>query len=243
MTVDPESLYVQLGRLAEAIPLGLGQDYPTPATFAWLGKLSALVEVVGNIGDSATLSVATDNLSEESLQRLKASNQIVAVLYRALARAELKAPASVQGAFIFAAHAFDAFAAVGKVLTGAKQDILIVDPYLDEKVLTDFAPQAPEQVSLRLLADANDVKPSLKPAAERWRTQYPAVRRLEAKLAAARDLHDRLIIVDGADAWILTQSLNAFAARSPASIVKSGPDQAARKIRHYESVWTSASAL
>jgi hypothetical protein len=59
VTIDPESLYVQLGRLAEAIPLGLGQHFPTPAKSAWLGKLNALVEEVGNVGDLATLSVAT----------------------------------------------------------------------------------------------------------------------------------------------------------------------------------------
>ena len=74
------------------------------------------------------------------------------MLRRALAVAEMRAPVSAQGAFIAAGNSFDAFAAVGKVLATATGDILIIDPYLDEKALTDFAPLAHEGVSIRLLA-------------------------------------------------------------------------------------------
>ena len=54
-------------------------------------------------------------------------------------------------------------------------------------------------------------KPSLKPAVERWVLQYDSVRPLEARIAAPRLLHDRLLIVDHKVAWVLTQSMNAFA--------------------------------
>jgi hypothetical protein len=160
-----------------------------------------------------------------------------------LAVAELNAPAAAQGAFIPAGSAFDGFAAVGKVLSAAKGRLLIVDPYLDEKVLTDFAPLASEGVAICLLADQQSVKPSLQPAATRWSAQYGAKRPLEVKLAPPRALHDRLIIVDGNEAWDLTQSLNAFAVRSPATIVRSGPEQAALKIPYYESIWASEVVL
>jgi hypothetical protein len=46
------------------------------------------------------------------------------------------------GAFIPAGNAFDAMAAIGSVLRTAKQGVFIVDPYMDEKALTDFAPLA-----------------------------------------------------------------------------------------------------
>ena len=42
-------------------------------------------------------------------------------------------------------------AAIGKVLGTAKRDVLIVDPYADEKALTDFAPLAREGISVRML--------------------------------------------------------------------------------------------
>jgi hypothetical protein len=96
---------------------------------------------------------------------------------------------------------------------------------------------------VRLLADQNGVKPTLQPAAARWAAQYAQSRPLEVKLTAAKTLHDRLIVVDGLTAWVLTQSLNAFAARSPASIVRVDDDTAALKIAAYQDIWANASPL
>jgi hypothetical protein len=160
-----------------------------------------------------------------------------------LAVAELKAPTAAQGAFIPAGNAFDALKALGKVLGGAKGDLLIVDPYMDEKALSDFAPLALEKVSIRLLADQHSVKPSLKPALRRWVLQYGAARPAEGRLASTKILHDRLIIVDGTHVWVLTQSLNAFAARSPASIVRADPELSALKVTAYEDMWKAATVL
>jgi hypothetical protein len=149
----------------------------------------------------------------------------------------------VQGSFIVAGGAFDAFAAIGKVIATATNDVLMVDPYMDERTLTDFATTVPEGVPLRLRADQHDVKPSLRPAVQRWTTQYGAQRPLVARLAAPRTLHDRLIVIDRQTAWLLTQSLNAFAARSPGSIEKTNPEATGLKIPAYEAIWASATPL
>ena len=218
MPLDPEALYMQLGRLVETMPnLNLAQ-YP-PEIYQWLGRADALISEVGNAVDIALFKTAVSSINQTAM-RWKAGQDIAILVHRALAVAELRAPVSAQGAFIASGNSFDAFAAVGKVLKSASRDILIVDPYMDEKALTDFAPLAGEGVSIRLLADESAQKPSLIPAAQRWATQYGAARPLSVRLAAARTLHDRVIIADAATVWILTQSLNAFAARSPASIVR-----------------------
>ena len=70
---------------------------------------------------------AMNDLTYVSL-RYQAAQEIVLILYRALAIAEMRAPVSAQGAFIAAGNSFDAFAVVGKVLGTATADILIVDP-------------------------------------------------------------------------------------------------------------------
>ena len=77
---------------------------------------------------------------------------------QALAKAELHAPAELQGAFIAAGHSFDAFAAVAKALGTATGDVFIIDPYADAKLLTDYAPLAPETVSVRVLTEATHSK-------------------------------------------------------------------------------------
>ena len=58
-------------------------------------------------------------------------------MQRVLARAELRAPAAVQGAFILVGDVYDAFAMVGKALGELSVDVLLVDPYANESLLAD----------------------------------------------------------------------------------------------------------
>ena len=206
----------------------------------WIGRAQALVSASGDI----QASVAFD-LSSRKVQfafRHDAFNELMMILHKVLASAELKAPPNVRGAFIPAGNSFDAFAAVTKVLQAAVKDILVVDPYMDEFVLTDFAGSIPAGVPLRLLTDQQTVKPSLSPAAARWHAQYGNQRPLAVRLALAKTLHDRVIFIDGKTAWILTQSLKDFAKRSPAEIVRAD-DTAALKITAYEQIWSEAAVI
>jgi hypothetical protein len=239
--LDAQALYVQLGRLLESMP-DLMENYDSPSAIQWLARAHALVREAGFEKEAETITSRASSFTNP-YSRKDSIYHISSILYRVLAIAELQAPTAAQGAFIPAGNAFDALAVIGKVLSAAKRDLLIVDPYMDEKVLTDFVGLAAENVGLRLLADQQGLKPTLRSAVQRWQSQYGSKRPLLTKLASPRSLHDRLIIVDGTDVWDLTQSLNAFAARSPATIVRSSPEQAELKIPYYESVWTSAVPL
>jgi hypothetical protein len=152
-------------------------------------------------------------------------------------------PVAGDGAFIGAGDVLDAYTAIGKILETAKVDVLIVDPYMDEKAVTDFAPLIASGITIRLLSDAQSSKPTLGPAAKRWVIQYGSAHPLEARLAAARSLHDRLIVIDEQEAWVLTQSLKDFAARSPASIIRVDRQIAEMKIGAYEALWLGAQSI
>jgi hypothetical protein len=131
---------------------------------------------------------------------------------RALARAELEAPASAHGSFIFAGDELDAYAAVAKVLERAKKDILMVDRYADHIIITDFAVTAPEGVPVRILGGNKEArKQTSRPAVERWAQQHGAVRPLEVRVIRETKLHDRLIVIDGVEAWSPHQSFNGMA--------------------------------
>jgi hypothetical protein len=238
--MDAESLYVQLGRLVETMPdLSQGGITP-PETKLWLGRAYAFIKLLGDV----PLEVAFDKaLTKREEWRVLGAEEIAFVLYRALAMAELRAPAAAQGAFIPAGNAFDALAAISKTLSGATSDVLIVDPFMSEKTLTDFVPLAPEGVTVRLLTDQNSRKPTFDAAVERWKSQYGSKRPLAARLTAVRALHDRVIIADSRQVWILTQSLKDFAARSPASIVRADGEAAALKVSAYQRIWDSATPL
>jgi hypothetical protein len=242
VTIDPEALYIQLGRLVETMPK-LTEPLPYPrSTQEWLGRVGALIAASGDIIDIAEFQTYASSLSQSTMQ-FSSAQQLITVVYRALAKAELKAPASIKGAFIPVGASFDALGAVAKVLGSATKEALIVDPYLDEKILTEFAVLAAEGVRLHLLADQHHVKPGLRPAAARWTAQHGALRPLEARLTPPRTLHDRVIVIDNATAWLLTQSFNGLAARSPAAIVQANPEIAALKIPAYQAMWAGAAPL
>ena len=119
-----------------------------------------------------------------------------------------------------------------------------VDAYMDAKALTDFAPLAAEGVLIRLLTDSKyTARDALQAPAARWTRQYDRARPLEVRFTAPRLLHDRLIIVDGAQVWSLTQSLKDFAGRSPASVLRVDGDMARLKLEAYAEMWASAQPL
>lgn len=247
MTTGSETLYRQLGRLIETMP-DLTQSPIPQNVHLWVARAFALVKEVGNLADPALFTVTANTLGEsgrsdfEYHRRINAAHEITAIVYRAFAVAETKAPAGATGAFIPVGNSFDVFAALSKLFQSASKDVLIVDPYMDETILTEFGIAIPEGVTLRLLSDQSSYKPTLEPAAKKWVAQHGSLRPLTARIAPAKTLHDRAIFVDQKTAWTLTQSLKDFAKRSPGEIVRAD-DTAILKISAYESIWQSASVI
>lgn len=235
---DPESLYLQLGQLVSEMPQLVFCPI-TPETNRWLGRAAQLVRAVDNGADAAIFEMACNNLNIVGLRETNAQT-IEAIVFRALASAEARAPSAARGGFVGKGAALDALQVIGSVLAQARRDLCIVDPYMDSKVFTDFAPTSAPTVAVRLLSDSHYTKPdAVRPAMSRWRQQFPN-RFIEIRLAAPRALHDRLILADGQLAWSLTQSLKDFANRSPALVQKVDSDIAAMKIEFYDQVWRAA---
>jgi hypothetical protein len=211
-----------------------------PETNRWLGRAAHLVREAGDTADGAILDLAANSLTvSPSLQ----AQTIKAIVFRTLARAEANAPSAARGGFVGVGAALDALQVVGRILAEAQRDLLIVDPYMDSKVLTDFAPTAAPGVSIRLLSDSFFTKrEALFPAMTRYGQQF-AGQSLAVRLAAPRALHDRLIVADGAMVWSLTQSLKDFASRSPALAQKVDSDLAQKKADFYEQVWTASTPV
>lgn len=242
--MSPEEIYTNLGQLLASAPNFRESDRLRPEETVWMAKAYALLTEASMVQEAVAVQFQMEMLTD-ALPHLRSSyaGKLMGAVHRAMAVAELRAPTAVRGAFISAGNAFDAMAVVGRVLAEAATSARIVDPYMDEKALTDFALLAAPTAKIELLADSASVKPSLKPAVTRWQEQYSSDRSLEARLSAPRALHDRLIIIDGLKVYTLTQSLNAFAARSPASIVRLEGDAVPLKIAAYDSFWLAAQPI
>jgi hypothetical protein len=237
--MNAEELYRRVGRLLENVPdLGRLGDHPQDL-MQWFARANALVEAGGDSHAAVIMRSETNDLL--SKRAYEASQKALMILYQVFAEAELRAPASAQGAFIPAGNGFDAFAAITKTLSSAKSDILVVDPYMDETILTEFAGAVSSGVALRLLSDKASAKQTFAPAARHW-TQQNFGSPLQARLARARALHDRAIFIDHKTAWTLTQSIKDFAKRSPAEIVRAD-DIAPLKIAAYEDIWLASEVI
>jgi hypothetical protein len=234
------ALYHQLGRLRADMPLPskLGQREAT----TWVGRAIALIEAVPGCGvELATLraQVLGFNFGTGPAE----ATAVATIIDTVMAKVELKLPAQAQGAFIPAGGVFDGFQAVAKAVGSAQHYALLVDPYADDTLIADFAPLAPEGVHILVLSDDGTAKPSLKPAAERWIAQYQQARPLQVRLAAARTLHDRIIITDESVAWVVGQSFRDLAKRAHTSLVRMDPESAALKISAYKAIWQSSAKL
>ncbi|WP_426050360.1 hypothetical protein [Brevundimonas sp. SL161] len=241
-----EAIYHQIGALLASPPdlVAFDANYTLPTTtIQWLGRASALVRIAKPVGlDYVKFDGHVENLVA-TMNAKGASRQIILSLHRLLSELELQLPAASQGAFVSPGAQFDAFSAIARILGEAGRDVLIVDPYMDASAVVDFAGLAPEGVSVRLLTDQGSMKPALLPAADRWIGQYGTARPLQVRATTPMLLHDRLLIVDGSTAWILTQSLKDFAKRAPATIQRADPEMAAMKVAAFEAAWDGAEAI
>lgn len=213
---------------------------------AWMGRAMHLVsEAYADDRTSAVpgmLALACQNLIGHARQAH--ASRIATFVYQALARAESRAPAGMQGAFIAAGAPLDALLGVARIFASAQHRLLIVDPYLGAKVFADFLPAAPVSVRIDLLSDRERTKPdTLRPFVERWQAQHGAARPIEARQTPRDALHDRLVIVDDNEVWSLTQSLKDLAARSPASLLRVDDETASLKRAHYLGAWDSATPI
>lgn len=244
-------IYMGIGRLVENTP-DLDNVKLTSQTQKWLADAYTLVQASGELTDLANLRLEIDILTDNtklqgvSIARQKSSaNKIQTILYRALAATELESIMVMKESFIPAGKGFDAFSAITKIFDKAKKEILIIDPYLDEKILTEFALSTPDNVTIKLLADAKGCKESLLPAIKRWIKQYGSARPVELRLASNSvsnsAFHDRLIVVDGKEVWNSTQSFKDFAKRHPGKIMPS--QESDEEIKTYKIIWKNAKPI
>ena len=239
-TLTIEERYMRLTHLLSEMPELMTPGPVTTEMQKWLGKAVAVVDDGDKVA-GGELEAIVKLFPPDLLLRKHSVQQVVSILHIALAKAELVVPAALTGSFIAAGSSYDAYAAVAKVLKSAKADLVLIDPYASETVL-NYALAAPENVSIRVLSDSATVKPSLKPAAVAWATQHVA-RPLQARLAAPKTLHDRLILVDGSTAWSLGQSFNKLAERAHTSISQLEPEIAKMKLAAYTAMWNAAVPL
>ncbi|WP_070940810.1 hypothetical protein [Cupriavidus necator] len=234
-------LFAEMPEFNKAPPLTSNQHL-------WLARAERLVrEIFGENGlEHDQFRTSIEDLQYTS-SRTPATHKINAILCRAMADVEFHASPLVVGpeaSFVPVGSPFDILIRVRQILSAAEHDCLIVDPYIDATVLTDFATLANCTVKIRILSDRNGTKSdSLSTVLSRWNEQHGMERPLDIRLTKARSLHDRLIIVDKDRTYLLSQSLKDFARRSPGTIIQADQSLTQLKIGAYEGLWGESKSI
>jgi hypothetical protein len=163
--IDAETLYRQLGELLISVPDCYKPGPLSPDGHQWLARAYALVKTGDDFEDMNRMKWLTQNLDQ--LMEPPGLEEMPKVMRRTAAVAEVASPTAVRGSFIHAGNVFDAMTVLGKVFRTVTKNVLVVDPYMDDKALSDFLLTAPEGVSIRLLSDQAHLKPTLRPASQR----------------------------------------------------------------------------
>jgi hypothetical protein len=66
---------------------------------------------------------------------------------------------------------------------------------------------------------------------------------IETRLAPDGSLHDRLIILDGKEVWLVSQSLKDIGKRSAASLTRADPELASMKSDACDVLWQQSQPL
>lgn len=236
----PEMLYHQLGQLRNAMPMWsmLGR----PESSQWTGRVLAVVEAAGHTIELVSLKTYFDFAARQGSSE-KTGLLVAQVIDTSLAKLELHLPAGMQGAFIPAGGVHDAYQAVSKAIGAAQMGVFFVDAYADDTLVSDFGALAPEGVPVFILSDEKEVKPSLRPGAERWVAQWKTKRPLQVRLAPPKSIHDRLLVIDSGVAYVVGQSFKDLAKRAHSSLVRMDPDSGARKIEAHIAMWQAAKVV
>jgi hypothetical protein len=158
---------------------------------------------------------------------------------------ELLVPAALQGVFIPGGDTWDGYAAIVKIMQLECDDLLIVDPYLNSVIYTDLAPHSVAKKGVRCIASKrNENHAGLLASSNRWLADpISANRPVPVRYAPSATLHDRLIIVDGEQVWLVSQSPKDIAKRSPASVSRADGELAEMKVLHYSDLWSQSSPI
>jgi hypothetical protein len=228
MAITQEQLLAEIEDLLRTLPPRQQIAHDSPEILSWLGRASAVLQawdpIQGLVGPY--LGQMRHYHSVQIDQGYKA---LVTVLHQARYDLRMKTvgPLSVaipHGGF------FDYFDEIRKVIEGARQDLLFVDPYLDAEFASRYLAHIAKGVSIRLLA--REKLKTLVPAVEAFAKQ--AQQKVEVRSANA--FHDRYVFVDNVACYQSGASFKDGAKTAPTTLTQITDAYAAIR-QTYDDLW------
>lgn len=125
------------------------------------------------------------------------------------------------------------FADLKAIISSAQSEIIVIDPYFNGEAFDAYLSSVRNSSCIKILADryTDDIGKYVKKHIEQFKTNI--------EVRQSKELHDRLLITDGNDCWIVGQSIKD-AANKTTYLIPLSPNIAEAKIRIYSEIWGRA---
>lgn len=239
--ISDEQLLALIEGLIRDAPFFVHKAALTNSELHWLGRAEVILEHAGTMLNRAEFQTEKSKIGERNFDM----KSLLGPIYATYARVELRSPVSSGGSFIPAGDTWNGYAALVKLVQRTCNDLLIIDPYIDGNAFMEFVPHSAASKTTRFLTTKNkDYHPALSAAVSKWLgDKISKDRFFEVRYAPTGSLHDRLIKIDGSEAWLISQSMKDIAKRSPASVFRAEPAITELKFAHYNQIWTDSKQI
>lgn len=201
----------------------------------WLAEVGALFSRLG-IGKQSQFRASFGTLAQ---YWTPAVNQIMGQVLDTIE--ELKLELELDGRTEFgSAYApgdvYRFFADLKSIINTAKSGLMVIDPYFDGTAFDAYLSSAPSDIAVRVLADryASDVATYI----TKHRAQYKST----LELRSSKELHDRLVLIDGDAAWIMGGSIKDAGKKATYLIPLASPIATAKNAIYGE-IWNRATQV
>lgn len=128
---------------------------------------------------------------------------------------------------------YDFYTDLREIVSGASREIFIVDAYFDAAAFQAYLSTSDNSLVIRILCSkyASDLNACV--------TAFQAQTGADVEIRKTRDIHDRVLFIDGADCWIVGASIKD-AGKKPTYLVPLAPQLGSGKLVIYEKVWSQA---
>ncbi|MCR9140371.1 MAG: hypothetical protein NXI27_30710 [Alphaproteobacteria bacterium] len=209
-----------------------GTDYIADANSPqqqWIARIRALLSRVGveykiKFQQSRLTEIQFWTVTREPMrqQLLAAAEEI---------KLELELDGHEDVGQVYDAHQqYDFLRDLRDIILGAKTEVFVVDPYFDGGAFETYLGPVGNSCSIRVLCSkySSDVAGHV----DAFKGQYSTA----PELRKSKDIHDRLVILDRSDCWIVGGSIKD-AGKKPTYLVPLQPSIAPTKIEIYETLW------
>lgn len=225
----PRRLLSEVEEVIRSMPDLVEWGVESEANDIWFGRVRAVIKA----WDPIAAVMFGDQIARATTGNRYSQREVVQTLHQVRfgLRMDVGVPETVA---INSGGVYDYFDEVRKVIAIASRDVLFIDPYLDAEFVSRYFGLIRASVTVRLLAHKH-VHTSLLPAVRQWNQQHGD----NVQVRSDPKLHDRYVIIDGADIYLSGASFKD-GGRKAGTVISQLRDSAGAVIQQYEQQWAAA---